>query len=264
MMVVILIIAILAALTAAGTFQFIETQRNNNTHTAMRTLDKVLQEQWDKVIADARKETPSDAVVGLAGSGDNNASRAKVIWVYFRLVEAFPLSFDEIRAAPTNLYIPFNLRRHNTTYKRGIPATGSGSTSACLYLALTQDRGGVSLKPDLVASNLAGSGTVKELIDSWDNPLRFERFPVNAELDGQSPAAKGSRSSRLRDPLDPDGWLLKTDPWNTAEFERVTGLRLASINMFRKPTIISNGRDGLAGTNDDIYGFRLRLGTRGD
>jgi prepilin-type N-terminal cleavage/methylation domain-containing protein len=277
MIVVILIVSILAALTAAGTFQFIETQRSNNTQNAMRTIDHVLQQQWEKVIDDAKKEAPSAAVQALAGS-DNNGARAKVIWTYFRLVEAFPLSFDEIRAAPTyapappapNGYIPLAQRRYTSTYKGAIPATGSGSSSACLYLALTQNRGGVALVADQIASNVSKANGYSELIDSWGNPFRFERFPVGtawaAELDSLNPAAANTRAAKLRDLLDPDGWLQKPG-WTSTEFERVTGINAVNFNKYRVPSIISSGRDGMPDTvvkTDDVYSFRLRLGVRGD
>lgn len=272
LLVVVGIIGVLVALTAAGTFQVIETQRSNNTENAMRTIDRVLQQQWMKVVDEARKETPSDQVKKLAGdASDNNAARAKVIWVYFRLVEAFPQTFAEIRTPPTNAYIPVNQRRSTPTYFRAIQSpkgTTSPSTesAACLLLALLQSRSGIAFNPDQLIDNVVDTDNdgIKELIDAWGKPVRFVRFPVIAELDGLNPAAAGSPATKNRDPLDPDGLLKNPAGWNPAAFQTVTGLAIADINKYRQPTIISSGRDGNPGTNDDIFSFRLRLGVRGD
>ena len=51
----------------AQVYAWIATRQKNNTEATVRVVNKMLQDRWTKVIADARKETPSPAAVQLAG-----------------------------------------------------------------------------------------------------------------------------------------------------------------------------------------------------
>src|SRR5262245_17865561 len=93
LLVVVGIIVVLAALAATATFKLLDTQRQSNTEALLRKVDHGLQQMWSKVVEEARAETPSPSVMALAG-GD--LPRARVMWIKFRLVEAFPMSFTEI------------------------------------------------------------------------------------------------------------------------------------------------------------------------
>ena len=121
LLVVIGIITLLLALSAAGVFRFIDMQSRRNTETRIQVIHQVLLEEWKKTIRDAEKETPS-ALVQQVAAPDNINARAKVIWTHVRLKEAFPVTFSEIHNANTELYgvpnafstsqpiIPFNRR----------------------------------------------------------------------------------------------------------------------------------------------------------
>src|SRR5262249_35280238 len=156
----------------------------SRTEDALRTIDKVLHEQWNKVVEEAKKEEPSEAVAALAknAGGQENPARAKLLWVKFRLVEAFPESFAEIKNAPiyANNYIPLDKGRYVRQYNNAIiKAKGTKAateSAACLFLALTVNRGGVRLDESHLSSNIAdtdGDG-VRELVDGWGNPVRFQ------------------------------------------------------------------------------------------
>src|SRR5262245_2093028 len=93
LLVVIGILGVLMALTVAGVFVAGEGQRQANTEAAMRSVHKTLTNHWNAIIADAKKESPSNAAMFLAG-GD--VERAKVIWTKLRLMEAFPQTYAEI------------------------------------------------------------------------------------------------------------------------------------------------------------------------
>src|SRR3954447_22448615 len=139
LLMVIAIIAILIALTVRGTFQVIQGQQVSNTETMMRTVNQTLEKQWAQVIADAKKETGiPDSVRALAG-GDEE--RTRVIWVKFRLMEAFPMSYSEINSNPlyTNNYIPAGMRKFQAGYLKklnGKTAANDPSTEsiACLLM----------------------------------------------------------------------------------------------------------------------------------
>src|SRR5205814_3915765 len=92
LLVVIAIIAVLVALAAGGAFRLIASQRISRTEDTLRTADKSLREQWNKVVEDAKKEEPSAAVMDLA---NGNSAIARVLWIKIRLTEAFPQNYDE-------------------------------------------------------------------------------------------------------------------------------------------------------------------------
>jgi prepilin-type N-terminal cleavage/methylation domain-containing protein len=280
LLVVIALIAILMALALGGTFQVIETQRQSNTENALRAIDKVLQQQWMKVIEEARGEQPSHAVKVMAG---NDPRRAQVLWVQLRLIEAFPENFAEIQnptvyqnyTVTNTPFIPVNQRKNNGTYLKKLQ-TRKGTTSpateniACLFMALDINRGGVRLSSDTLADSIRdtdGDG-LRELVDSWGVPLKFVRFPISGsavytELDQSytpPPKAGGNR----RDPLDPEGvMMVGSAVWDGKTFQ---ALFRPIADRYHVPIISSAGRNGrhevvLA---DDIFSFRLRIGARGD
>jgi len=229
-LVVIAIIAILAALTTAGIFQVVGSQRASNTRATMSAVMKALKQHWDFVIAEARKEPPSPAARALAGP-DPTGERAKVIWVKLRLMEAFPMTFAEI-ANPSvytpaaNPYIPTGMRKYNSTYLKllqqskafpVVPPQKPSETSACLILALSINRGGAAINPDTFGSSVVDTDAdgLREFVDGWGNPLYFYRFPTpqnwnDLQLTNTAPA--GSREANFCDPIDPNGTLLDPPP----------------------------------------------------
>src|SRR5438132_1699501 len=129
LLVVIAIIAILTALTAAGYFYWIGSQQRRNSEQTLREVNKVLGQHWSYVYEEAKKETPSDAIKQLAG-GDN--ARAQVLWIKARLIEAFPMTYNEVNNCPmyANIpvasivppapAIPLNRRNYNASYVRAL------------------------------------------------------------------------------------------------------------------------------------------------
>src|SRR5262245_45508391 len=210
LLVVIAIITILVALTLRGTFQVIESQQVSNTETMMRTVNQTLEKHWAHVVAEAKKESIPQSVRDLAKNDSlvDNLERAKVIWIKFRLMEAFPISYAEINNKPlyagANPYIPTS-RRYQGTYLKKLagktaatnPATES---AACLLMALSISRANTSLTEDGLGSNAAdtdGDG-LKEIVDSWSKPVAFYRFPTNNPF-----LAKSNATGQTGDPLDP-------------------------------------------------------------
>jgi len=293
LLVVIAILGVLLALTVAGVFTANEGQRQANTEAAMRAVHKTLTGHWNAIIADAKNEVPSASAFALAG-GNNEIERAKVIWVKLRLIEAFPTKYDDINnplvyqlpalAGATEPYIPSGQRKNIASYQRALngrvkandPLTES---SACLVLALSQNRGGFKLDVDGL-----GAATVKdtdgdgmmEIADGWMTALAFFRFPTgNPEMNQFGPP-QGSL-----DPLDPKGTLLHSG-WLAsplkAEFKRVIHPIVGPRSAYIAPVLVSAARNqkfgldntmainppGNADEQDNIYSFRLRLGARGD
>ncbi len=202
LLVVISIIALLIALSAAAAVRVIGAQRVSRTEDELRLVDKTLRNQWDKVVTEASKEQPSDAVADLA-SGD--PFLARVLWIKFRLTEAFPQTYAEVNncfsATPAVLnntiygidtrpggtglpWIPPEKRKYMAGYYRAVAGKTGGTpqqqSSALLYLALSVNRGGVKLDDSKLPGFIAdtdGDG-LNEIVDSWGNALMFYRFPI--------------------------------------------------------------------------------------
>jgi prepilin-type N-terminal cleavage/methylation domain-containing protein len=282
LLVVIAIIAILASLAAYAVIAMMGRQQTRNTESTIKTLNKLLQARWSHVIAEARKESPSPAVLTLAG-GD--LERAQVIWVKVRLAEAFPMAYKEMDPAGAtivNTYItaPAKIKPHFTKYRATVkvyPATpGPTESSACLLMALKtlQTDAGVSIEDQIkfAIADTNGDG-INELVDAWGNPLAFYRFPWNnAELQAANPAAPGSRNFKFSDPIDTGGTLLNWSPpaaW-VQQFHPVKNTTTGNAN-FVIPVIVSAGPDGELGLGpdlsvvkaataaDNIYSFKLKL-----
>lgn len=303
LLVVLAILGVLVALTVGGTFQMIESQRQSNTETAMRSVQQVLEKQWNQVIADAKKEPPSQGAIELARvmtpSPIADLPRARVLWIKLRLMEAFPTSFAEIIPGPTtpivyqkyagHYLIPPERRKHMATYL-GMLKSRTGSTSsvtessACLFMILSQPRAGIRFNAEEALGTTAVADTdgdgLKEIVDSWGTPLGFFRFPTgNLEL-----STRGGN----RDPGDPDSSLLNPKWLNNPPSPPAPATRKGdfitifgydpSTSGYIMPTLVSAARNKTFGLNaamavisgqeneadDNIYSFRLRLGARGD
>jgi prepilin-type N-terminal cleavage/methylation domain-containing protein len=321
------IIAVLVALAAAAAFKLIGTQRVSNTENAMRSINKTLQAHWDQVKKDASIEPPSAAIKALAGGHD---IRARVLWIKVRLAEAFPQTYTEVidahSATPpaTNIYgvgpygpwIEPQRRKYMKTYFDEITLCNPAKTNplnesgACLYMALNISRGGVTLDTANLVTSIAdtdGDG-IKELFDSWGQPLRFQRFnsyPPNVyyrdrlaqlfverglaadipnaivlislaadqsqrDLAEMNPRA-GQPKAKFGDSVDPDG-LLQHPGWLGSPSLGPVFSQLCNHPFLPPPLgpqpyfvphLVSNGPDGIPFTEDDVYGFRLRVGSGG-
>jgi hypothetical protein len=271
-MVVILIIAVLAAITAAGAFQVMSGRRSANTDITVKKVEDALLKQWQKVIDEASKEPIPDVYLnqqvdasgqlaswGILDMAGGDLKRARVIWIKLRLKQEFPQNLMEVlypngpqvgRRGPGNrfvTYLPqFTLPQlpPKATYAHALrnaqavnsPGTVPSENSAMLLLALTQGRTGRDFNPDdLGAGSLgdcildrpvwppppvsppffpAARVTMKQIVDAWNNPVVFWRWPVgNPEIQGSNPAVGGSLSEKFRDPVDPEG-LLVHPGWN--------------------------------------------------
>jgi prepilin-type N-terminal cleavage/methylation domain-containing protein len=280
LLVVIAIISVLAAITVGAAFNVLESQRASRSQDFLRNVDKLLHHQWHKVVEDAKQETPSPAAVTMAG-GDSG--RAQVIWIKFRLMEAFPQTFAEINNpwvytndALGQQYIPTAQQKYNATYRKAIQTVGAShqaatESAACLYLILRIDRGG-RLDEDNNIANIADTDNdgIKELVDNWGNPLTFIRFPIGTTTNpptGQVTTSalsvallsdlkqlnpnKTPKGQQYGDPDDPDGLLQQGNWFNTntqaAGFGRVFTAKVhtvAAVQQYFTPVVISNGSDG--------------------
>jgi hypothetical protein len=269
----------------------VDSQRAGNTETTMRTVDKVLRAHVDKVLKDAKLETPSPAAYALAG---NDPRRAQVIWAKLRLMEAFPQSYAEVQgyggsafvySTPTGFpgpLIPSGQRRYMVTYQgklKGRASTDSSTeSSALLLIALTEiDRGNLKLTAQNVNPVDTDGDGLPEIVDGWGKAILFIRFPTaNTDLQAsyQASVASGSKQATFCDPLDPDGLLFNWSGANQTWFQNNIHLvapQGGTASYYTTPVLVSAGRNGNFGVdpytmavtdanaaNDNVYSYLLK------
>ena len=143
---VVAIIAVLVALVASAAFQMIGVQQQRITETTIKKVADALDQQWQAVVDQARKETVLNA--NVASFAGNDAQRQKVLWVKLRLKQEFPMNFSEAKSPAPSYLDP---RPSYVDALGGSDWTPPGPSvfpeaqaSACLYLALTQNRRGMN------------------------------------------------------------------------------------------------------------------------
>jgi prepilin-type N-terminal cleavage/methylation domain-containing protein len=291
MLVVITLIGVLAALVAVAVTKVIGGQRRANTVGAIKTIQKVLNEHVAYVVAEARKEQglagPFALIDSVFGPDDTGGERNRIIWIKMRLIEAFPMSYAEVKWPPRPNQpldgpfpyrahiIPDNLKKYNSTYNKQlggrafdnfasppkVPPPGPTESAACLLMALSIMRNGTALNLDNLGSNNVadtdGDGHM-ELIDGWGNPLVFFRFPTqNQTLQYSYPTT--AAATKYADPLDPTGVLFNWKGGRRPFFEsNVHAIQYGQPFLkppppppppgaYIVPTIVSAGPDGVLG-----------------
>jgi prepilin-type N-terminal cleavage/methylation domain-containing protein len=238
LLVVLVIIGLVLSITAATAMRVLGRQKSSNTEVLITTLSRALNQHWMAVVDQAKNEPVPDTVTANLAGGDPR--RARVIWIKLRLKQEFPMTFAEV-VHPALI--------SGTSYLSGLPAyfkalrnfglppdypsDPSGLTplvnttaqpqpcemAACLLMALQLNRRGVNYDADSLPSGYmadmnyttaAATVQVKALVDGWQRPLGFFRWPTgNIELN-PSGASVG-----FNDPLDPEG-LLCNPTWVTS------------------------------------------------
>jgi type II secretory pathway pseudopilin PulG len=256
LVVVILIIGVLASLTAGGIFQVIDGQRQANTEQTIRTVSQDLRKQWDALLNQAKVEGIPQDVLNIAGQnaqGPNGQvlrvpDRARIIWLKLRLKQEFPTNFTEAGSPSLNNdgitknnYITSSDlpgRYPNLPVNAGLPLATSvqaEQSAICLLLALERNRG-VKFNPDDLGStvvvdsknyaNISTKQPLQEMVDNWGGPLAYNRWPTllpfaNANNPSFWNDVDGSNpagsSAQLRDPLDPEGLLMDSNWYNSTD-----------------------------------------------
>lgn len=303
LLVVIAIIAILGGLISAGIISWVASQAQRNTEAAMRAIHLGLMAHWNAVIEEASKEPlpppnvwpnavnyPTDVfdwAKDSSGSTTNKnvRDRARAIWIKLRLMEAFPVNFQEIvnayqptlppNALPSKVIwksplvlIPTNRRRYMVQYQKGltnvIAAKHQAKTEsgACLLMALNLRRNGVQFDADTLRPYTGDldADLIPEFVDNFNQPLRFYRFATNHTYTGsgvQHLSLQDFGKQQLApattnfDPLDRNGLLLLAN-WDTtrsAIYDQWIHARLNGNTeaWYAVPVIVSGGRDEVLG-----------------
>ncbi|MFN4259215.1 MAG: prepilin-type N-terminal cleavage/methylation domain-containing protein [Gemmataceae bacterium] len=156
LLIVIAIIAILMALTAAASLRVLSEQPRRNTELLVRKLQQAVDRQWTAAIDQAKRDR-------LSG----NISRDQYVRTALR--EEFPISLSEAQA------------RYGPHVAGVQPPPVDGADSAiCLYLILGRARDGQEFNADIALGaaalkDLDGARMVRMVIDGWGNPVSLVR-----------------------------------------------------------------------------------------
>lgn len=288
LLIVIAIIGLLAALTAGGVMKVVAYQNQSSSEMLVTKTRQLLDRHWKAVVDDAREESKGSSlgvsqmpvwVSYLAGmpsaSGYNqDAARTTAVWVKLRLRQQFPTSYAEAGWPLTmtiggktyslppdpayQRYLRDNVKP-TPNFTLPPPAPTPAQTAACLLMSLTaKGRRGVESQQHNFTSQDQGDSDgdgAMELVDKWDTPLMFYRWPASALLDATNPTNNTTPSN---DPQDPTGRM--RDPTWVASANGVvfhstihpltdaTGI----MNHYYVPVVVSAGQNkiyGLDGLN---------------
>lgn len=268
------IIALLAALTAAGIQRVRSGQMSRNTEQTVAKLQLAMDQKWkdvaDRVMDDKlKKRIPAD-VVTLC---NRDTERAAALWMYIQTRREFPQSFSEATSAISITGLPATAAylQPRQTYSS---ATGGSlgaeeQAAVLLYLILSDNAGGGT---DFAADQgMRGAqdtigGSFRVFMDAWKTPITFRRYGQSSEL-SQSPYVRPG--STLNDPLDPQGKLPYFITNNAAAYSSMqSAFGVPFDNTNRQVAVISAGANrNIDGTydQDNVVGYRLRRqGDRGD
>lgn len=302
------ILAVLGALVTVGVMSWIGSQQRRNTESALTAVNLALQKHWAAVVSDAKKEPVPQVVVDLtkpsAMSTQTDAELARIIWIKIRLMEAFPVNFGELNnpystGTVLGTYIPqpssgkpATPRRYMNGYVEAIKnrvtakADPTTESAACLLLALSTNKGGITHNPDLLKPYVGDTNgdQVQELVDGWGQPLRFYRFPTgNSDLQEAgyklvnpaqyaeiqnipqvpypppspwTPPVRANPAPNTRlDPLDPKGKLGSwpgtngTTIYDALIHQRIDTSTNYNFAWYAVPVVVSVGPNGKLGLN---------------
>ncbi|MCS7022965.1 MAG: prepilin-type N-terminal cleavage/methylation domain-containing protein [Gemmataceae bacterium] len=275
LLVVIAIVAILAGLTMSGVGYVRIRQQHRTTEQIVYKLQEAVDQLVKATVEQTRKDRLSRARVfeDLVSYCDNDEDRAEALLLYCRLRYTFPQTFNEARSGLTIATI--NWPPH-TAYADLPSGNGPAELEAAVLLRKAVSRlgtGGATFASDDFMGSAQidvawpGGGTVPIFADAWKLygsggnvvPITFRRFYESPELN--APPYVNPRSVS-RDPFDTLGKLAMN--WtNKSDAQNRLGVIFDSNN--KTITVLSAGADRSFGTNDDIWGYRLRqIGGRGN
>src|SRR5262245_8427078 len=155
LLVVMTIIAVLLALSAAATLRFLGVQQSSNTKTTLTKVQGELDKQWAAVTDQARNEPIPPSVEAsikstLAGSDANASRRVRVIYIKLKQRQMFPMTYGEaLNPAPlpaVQTYVTYLKQRGITTATSGGPLPHE--SSACLLMAMQRNPAGGGVKAE--------------------------------------------------------------------------------------------------------------------
>ncbi len=244
-LVVVAILGVLAATISIAALAMMGNARRTSTDVTIKTVKMMLDARWKEVQDEADKDVRPDAILTQAGG---HPERAKLLWRKIRLLEAFPVNYNEINncyaSGFTSLITQGKLRRYNASYRRALAARSGGSpnwvseSSACLVIALAGQNVNLDQLDANVIKDLDGD-QLKEISDGWGKAIAFFRFPTNyPPLQNQKPNAPSPN------PL--------YDPTWTGRSAFTTQIHKLDPGLYTVPVLVSGGADEQLGLTPNV------------
>jgi prepilin-type N-terminal cleavage/methylation domain-containing protein len=204
LMVVVGILAILVALSAAAIMRVQNAQQNRSSQDVVEKVQTALNNQYKAIIDQARNDIgngraltqDAQAMVNYAEANGGDADTALALLTYARIRWNFPQTFAEVQ--------PFTVAGFKYAPKSNFAAFAGAAgpanvqdawkQSALLLYAATADTGAGGSVFASEATNMAKKSftvdgvTATAYMDAWQNPIGFCRFGTNAELQNTTPS----------------------------------------------------------------------------
>jgi len=218
LLVVIMILAVLMALTAGAVMKFLGSRPRAETVTSVKKFHDTFKKRWMEATDVAKQQAkaiPSNyrtTIETMASTpSGNDPDRVIVIWVKIRQKQWFPQTYVEA-LSPINLgggvtipappgYVEHLKKYGITSANASTVADGADVQAAvCLMMAIMRSpAGGQMTEQDVGSTSNIGTklstGNAPYLTDNWGNPLVFSRWPL------------GYANGTAADPSDPQGKL---------------------------------------------------------
>jgi prepilin-type N-terminal cleavage/methylation domain-containing protein len=242
-LIVITIMVLLASLTLSAVFKGLQLIRRSNTERTMQKVHERLGLRQEAIAGEADKIEPNAALLTLAG-GDRQ--RARVLLQKLITRWSFPMSFDEIQTNWTQSTLFINSEGHPSarffeTRRQG--ATGGVDATNPATLALIYERlGGLDdLSGGERSAVQIGGQTFTVILDSWGNPMRFYRSPVD-----HTDQPLGLGRNLVERAMPREKWSIDADD------------PLGLLDLRRPENYDTNGTTpDWYNINDSVYGFGL-------
>lgn len=262
LLVVISIIVLLAALTMSGVSAVRHRQHVRNTDNILTKFQVGIDNQVKTLNNQARDEMRENGArfQALTVYCGGDPDRALALLMHAKVRQAFPQSFAEATATLNFGGVTFPPHKAYTSLAGLSGGTPEQQSAALLFAGLAKmGTGGSTFDMDDATSgsqmilNFNGA-TATAAKDAWGNPIAFRRFLEDPVLNA-SPFT--NVRSALHDPFDTQGKL--AGAWtNKVNAQSTLGGGIVFANNNKVVTPYSAGKDGVFGTGDDVFGFRLR------
>lgn len=272
LMVVIAIMAVLAALTAAGIGRVRAGQQARNTDETVTKLQKGLNQQITAVVDEATRDNNSNLAKLIPFCG--NKDRAKALLTYMYLRREFPQTIAEASstiAVPSGSPVVVLQPMRSFSGLAGAAGLPADQQSAILLYAILQEKGNRGQVMPVEDGTTGAQDTIngfKVFKDAYGTHIAFQRWLEFPPETNNAPYV--NPKAAIFDPFDPLGMLTGTwpPPFTSNRSAALTALQIPNFDGNNKMiTVQSAGQDKVFGTpaDDDVFGYRLaRFGNKGN
>ncbi len=231
LMVVIAVLAVLAAIGTGAYFRIRSSSQVKGTEETVAKLSSGFQQVWSAELDNAR-----DSFAGKSGfqqfatrvdlvknAAEGNPDRARAIWTYWWMKNAFPQTIAEATTNTTlQPLLPASVFLEARPSFRGLVAgtlSNPDQAAVILYIILTQKGSrGATFSEEATGSlttilpGTAPGTQYRVFSDTFGNPITYVVSSIGIQNDLNSPEYLKTTLNISNDPFDPTGTLLRPAP----------------------------------------------------